>query len=174
MTIGYKGPRGTRRVRFGKLKAGDEFKWGSIDPHYRKVDEDTAVRLGGKYIGRLYGFGDTVLVTRHPEKAKTAKNEPSGSRIRAVGYPPTPTPRTKPGKAGKSQKKASPIPARPLDLGTLISIGYEQSDCNDEGMVDFGDALRIAVDEGYAPPTDAERAEFHKLWKLEFPRSRSR
>lgn len=57
----YKLPR---RTRFGKLKIGDNFLWGTKDPKFRKVDDGVAVRMYPQYIGRSYAFADKCLVTK--------------------------------------------------------------------------------------------------------------
>lgn len=34
-------------------------------------------------------------------------------------------------------------------MAELIEVGYEQMDCNEEGLNDFGDAIRILVERKY-------------------------
>ena len=57
-----------RNTRFGKLKVGANFLWGSIDPKYRKIDESTAVRLYSHHIGKTYAFADKCLVIKLKEQ----------------------------------------------------------------------------------------------------------
>jgi hypothetical protein len=65
----------------------------------------------------------------------------------------------------------------------LIQLGYEQADCNDEGWVDQGDAIRILLEDytGYINVAKESmdlmgtllRIRSRKAWELEFPGNRS-
>jgi hypothetical protein len=39
----------------------------------------------------------------------------------------------------------------------LIEIGYEQASCNDEGLVDAGDALRLLAERDFFRMSDSDR-----------------
>ena len=59
----------------------------------------------------------------------------------------------------------------PFEIGNVLHWGYEQQASNDEGSVDFDDAVRLACEnDGMEPPTPAQRKEAHRSFKQEFKR----
>lgn len=64
--------------------------------------------------------------------------------------------------------------SRPFDAQLVILTGYEQKDSNDEGMTDFGDAVRIACEQNnMQAPTKQEEKKARAEFKKEFKRGKS-
>jgi hypothetical protein len=53
---------------FQAVDIGTTFHWGSIDPVFRKVDHESAVRVSNdpKYIGKMYAFAPMCSVKYRP------------------------------------------------------------------------------------------------------------
>lgn len=56
-----------------------------------------------------------------------------------------------------------------FDIQLVIEAGYEQLECNNEGLTDFDDAVRIACEQkDMASPTKEERKQAKSIFESEF------
>ena len=58
----------TLTTYFQSVDVGTKFRWGTIDPVFQKVDEETAVRVSNapRYLGRMYAFAPHCTVQYRP------------------------------------------------------------------------------------------------------------
>ena len=55
-----------------------------------------------------------------------------------------------------------------MNIQELILIGYEQQSCNNEGLVDAGDAMRIYSERTGYVFTEIEMENIEKSFEMEF------